>query len=111
MPARSTRDDYEPEPDPVREGLPDFDETAAGKWETGDPQEGIYPPRDHAIAANAFGTMAEEQLEGESLDQKLAREMPDFDDPRGPELRDVEQSGDTDADELEFEGQFRDPDM
>jgi hypothetical protein len=79
MPAHGVPDDYKPEPDLVREGQPDFDDLAAGKEATGDPQEGTYPPRDHAIAANAFGTTAEEQREGESLDQKLARELPDFD--------------------------------
>jgi hypothetical protein len=97
VPARSVPDDYQPEPNLVREGQPDFDDVAPGKWETGDPQEGRYPPRDHAIAANAFGTTAEEELEGESLDQKLAREMPDFDDPRQPDHRDVELVGESDA--------------
>src|SRR3954468_24314608 len=104
MPARSTPDDYRPEPDLVREGQPDFDDIAPGKEATGDPQEGNYPPRDHAIAANAFGTTAEEQLDGESLDQKLAREMPDVDDPRGPDHRDVALVGDPDAADEEFEG-------
>ena len=105
MPARSTPDDYEPEPDPAREGVPEFDDIAPGKWETGDPQEGTYPPRDHAIAANAHGTTAAEELEGESLDEKLAREMPDVGDPRGPDHRDVELVGDSDAEEAEFQGE------
>ena len=103
MPVRSRPDDYEPEPDLVREGQPEFDDVAPGKWETGDPQEGRYPPRDHAIAANAFGTTAEEEREGESLDQKLAREMPDFGDERGPDHRDVQLVADPDAAEEEFE--------
>jgi len=110
VPVRSTPDDYEATPDAEREGVPEFDEYASGKEETGDPQEGSYPPRDHPIAANAFGTTPAEELEGESLDQKLAREMPEVDDPRRADLSDVERSGDSDADELEFEGKRDDPD-
>ena len=32
---------------------------------------------DHGFGVDSFGTTAEEQLEGESLDQELARERPD----------------------------------
>jgi len=103
MAVRGTPDDYKPEPDSIREGQPDFDDIASGKLATGDPQEGTYPPRDHPIAVHAHGVTAEEQLEGESLDEKLARELPDFGDPRGPEHRDVIEGGSDEVEELDFE--------
>lgn len=97
MAVRSTPDDYAPSPAAKREGQQEWDDIAPGKAATGDPQEGEYPPRDHAIAANAFGTTEREQLEGESIDQKLAREMPDFGDPRRPDHTDVQLVGESDA--------------
>jgi hypothetical protein len=77
--ARRERDD-----DPDRsldldaEGIPDLEGPAPGKLETGDPQEGLYPPRDVPVAALDHGTTAREQAEGLSLDDRLAREEPEL---------------------------------
>lgn len=59
------------------EGIPDLDASPASLEATGDAQEGMAIPRDHAIAADDFGTTAYEEFTGESLDGRLARELPD----------------------------------
>jgi hypothetical protein len=43
----------------------------------GDEQEAAIMRADHAFAAESFGTTAEEALEGESLDARLAEERPE----------------------------------
>jgi hypothetical protein len=43
----------------------------------GDEQEAAIMQADHAFATESVGTTAEEQLAGESLDQRLAEERPD----------------------------------
>jgi len=59
------------------EGMPDLDGPLDEKVITGDPQEGLAPPNDAPRASVDFGTTAEEQRHGESLDLRLAREEPD----------------------------------
>jgi len=59
------------------EGVPDLEGPLPGKAATGDPQEGLAPPADAPRASVDFGTTAEEQRHGESLDLRLARENPD----------------------------------
>jgi hypothetical protein len=77
--ARRERDD-----DPDRslnldaEGIPDLEGPAPGKVQTGDPQEGLYPPRDRPVASLDRGTTAREQAEGPSLGDRLAREEPEL---------------------------------
>jgi hypothetical protein len=65
------------EPDVREAGFPDTVDDA-------DPQDRTYPepqepalPGDDYLGAQAVGTTATEELEGESLDEKLAREVPD----------------------------------
>lgn len=58
------------------EGLPQGD-TQESKEATGDPQEGIFMPRDRSVAVEDYGTTEEEEAEGESLDGRLARKLPD----------------------------------
>ena len=61
------------------EGIPDHEGPLPAKARTGDEQEGLFPPADDEyIAADEYGTTAEEQRLGEGLDAKLAREIPDF---------------------------------
>ena len=51
-----------------------------------DPLDTGYSPPDYEPAAARFGMTVEEQLEGESLDRRLAQEVPDVsaeDDPVG----------------------------
>jgi hypothetical protein len=59
------------------EGVPDLAGPLDEKVMTGDPQEGLPPPNDAPRASVDFGTTAEEQRHGESLDLRLAREEPD----------------------------------
>lgn len=78
------RDDEYPTPlsDPEAEGLPqtaDDDSTANDDVLTGREADGPEPaqlPGDRTpVAVDSFGTTAEEQLDGESLDYKLQREQ------------------------------------
>jgi hypothetical protein len=79
------RDSDYPTPvsDPESEGLPgtaDDDSTAnddvdSGRWADGPDPAAL--PSDRPQAVNRFGTTAEEQRAGESLDQRLAQEEPD----------------------------------
>src|SRR3954469_5199750 len=80
------RDDDYPTPvsDPEAEGLPgtaDDDSTAYDDVDTGRVADGPDPaalPAEHPLAVDKFGTTAEEQREGESLDYRLAQEQPDI---------------------------------
>jgi hypothetical protein len=65
------------EPDIRQAGFPDTVDDA-------DPQDQNYPepqepalPGDTYLGSEAVGTTAQEELEGESLDEKLSREVPD----------------------------------
>jgi Family of unknown function (DUF5709) len=64
---------------------------------------GVAPP-EHWSAAEKFGDTAEEQEEGESLDQRLAEEEPDVafevDDERLEDVAGDEDTGDEDVDGL-----------
>jgi hypothetical protein len=62
-----------PEPaDPFEDdGLPAGEDGLPGKIITGDAQDGIVPPADHAIAVDDFGTTPREMAEGESLTDRL----------------------------------------
>ena len=73
------RDDPHPSSELEEEGIPDHVGPLPGKAMTGDQQEGLSPPRDRPVASEDLGTTAEEQREGESLDERLAREEPDLD--------------------------------
>jgi len=59
------------------EGVPDLGGPLDEKVITGDPQEGLPPPNDAPGASVDFGTTADEQRHGESLDMRIAREVPD----------------------------------
>jgi hypothetical protein len=59
---------------PEDEGIPDLDQALPEKEITGDPQEGLVVPRDDPRAVEEHGTTAGEQREGETLDERLARE-------------------------------------
>jgi hypothetical protein len=59
------------------EGIPDPGDAEGDQVVTGDVEGRLIAPRDHAIAADDFGTTAAEERDGESLDGRLAREQPD----------------------------------
>lgn len=83
------------------EGIPDLEGPLPSKEETGDAQEGLAPPHDRATAALDTGTTAAEQLAGETLDERVAREEPDDD----------ADTGDLEAGEEEPEGRDEDDDL
>src|SRR4051794_9611962 len=78
--------------DPESEGLPgtaDDDSSADDEVDTGRWADGSDPaalPSEHPLAVDKFGTTAEEQRAGESLDHRLSQEQPDVqpEDPLGP---------------------------
>src|SRR4249919_1796107 len=45
--------------------------------DAGEGLEAMIEQADHAFGAESFGTTAEEELRGESLDQRLSEEQPD----------------------------------
>jgi hypothetical protein len=67
----------------------------------GDPLDVGYEPADRWSGANRFGTTPAEEAQGESLDQRLSEEEPDF----GADEDDT----DTDEDELTRRGYDEDP--
>jgi hypothetical protein len=67
----------EPENDFEREGIPDPGDAAPELEATGDTGYGLIAPGDRPVAADGFGTTAEEEATGEPLDLRLAREEPD----------------------------------
>ncbi len=84
------RDEYLPHvSDPEADGLPDTaddDSTAGDDLATGRQADGPDPaelPGDLPLGMDHYGNTAQEQLDGESLDQKIAREQWDspIDDP------------------------------
>ena len=81
-----------------------------------DPEEPALPG-DRYIGVDAVGTTDEEQIEGESLDQKVAREVPDtIADPRDDRPREtdgyVDETADADglADTDVYAGRLVEPD-
>lgn len=63
--------------EPEREGIPDYaDDASPERGQVPDPQEPALPG-DEPQAVFEHGTTVDEQLEGERLDRRLAREEPD----------------------------------
>ncbi len=90
------------------QNLRDYEELDASDTLAGPPGDdpldrGLVPPY-HWSAAEKFGTTAEEQQAGESLDQLLAEEEPDedveFDDDLPEAAETDEEAGDEDVDGL-----------
>jgi hypothetical protein len=59
------------------EGIPDPGWTAENQVVTGQQEGTVEPPRDVPLAAEDYGTTAEEMHDGEPLDVRLSREEPD----------------------------------
>jgi hypothetical protein len=59
------------------EGIPDLEGPLPQKVQTGDEQEGLYPPGDDYVGADAHGVTESEQREGALLDERVAAERPD----------------------------------
>jgi uncharacterized protein DUF5709 len=90
------RDDWDADSE---DGLQDTTE-ALDDDEIGDPYDVGYEPSDRWAGANRFGTTAAEERQGESLDQRLSEEEPDFG---------AEDVTDTDEDESTRRGWEEDP--
>jgi len=70
---------HTPDPaDPYEDaGLPATDDALPGKLITGDVQDDVVVPTDHATYVNAYGTTDLESELGEPLSSRLAHEEPD----------------------------------
>ncbi len=67
----------DPESDFENEGIPDPEEFNPETVATGDTAYGLDVPRDHAVAADDYGTTGVEEAAGEGLDRRVGREEPD----------------------------------
>lgn len=76
---------YDNDDDLDREGIPVLQDSI-------NVDEGMIPPRDHARAAESFGTTSEEERREESLEDRAVQELPDL----TPESIDVEDADDSD---------------
>jgi hypothetical protein len=63
------------------EGIPPVEGQIPAKVFTGDTNDGVLPPRTFPLAVEDWGTTAAEQLEGESVEQRAARETPERESP------------------------------
>jgi hypothetical protein len=72
-----THRDPDPGSELEAEGVPDMSDVDTPQRISGDTHEMIPPPGDEPGASVDFGTTAEEERQGESLDGRLAREEPD----------------------------------
>jgi Family of unknown function (DUF5709) len=99
--------------DPEAEGLPgtaDDDSGASDDVFTGREADGVEPaalPADQPTAVDRFGSTAQEQLDGESLDYKVARERAEssVDEPLGA-AADPDLAGEADSDEAAAQSEF-----
>jgi uncharacterized protein DUF5709 len=72
------------------EGIPELEDQPVGKVLSGETPDGPAPPRDYPLGAEEFGTTAAEDAMGETLAQRVAREVPDV--PVGEGLDDDDES-------------------
>jgi hypothetical protein len=71
------RDDATPVATQADTGVSGIDIDVDESMTAGEILDREHSPVEHAVAVNDFGTTADEQREGESLDGRLAREEPD----------------------------------
>ncbi|MFI7240192.1 DUF5709 domain-containing protein [Streptomyces cyaneofuscatus] len=64
-------------------------ENTLGERDLDDQMEEGYSPPERPLGVDKFGTTGEEEREGESLDQRLAQEVPDVQPPDGDGIGDV----------------------
>jgi hypothetical protein len=83
-------DVYQPENSDVQ-NRPSGDldmENALGERDLDEMMAEGYSPPERPLAVGKYGTTGEEQLRGESLDQRLAQETPDVEPPEGDGIGD-----------------------
>lgn len=66
-------------------------ENTLGERGLDDQMEEGYSPPERPLGVNKFGTTGKEEREGESLDQRLAQEVPDVEPPAGDGIGDVQE--------------------
>ncbi|MGY1742605.1 MULTISPECIES: DUF5709 domain-containing protein [unclassified Blastococcus] len=81
-------------------GLLDASDTLEDLGGVGDVLDRGWSPAERPWGVDEWGTTGEEESAGESLDGRLARELPDLDDPEGDGLGDT---SDTDGEPLDDE--------
>lgn len=63
------------------EGIPPVEGQIPTMVFSGDTNDGVLPPRTFPLAVEDWGTTAAEQREGESVERRAAREMPEHERP------------------------------
>ena len=87
-PGGMTEDEgHDPGVEPEDEGIPDLQDGSPEAEAANDPQRAPVPG-DEPVAVESYGTTFTEQVEGESLDDRLAEEEPDVGDEGAEELPD-----------------------
>ncbi|MCX5071849.1 DUF5709 domain-containing protein [Streptomyces sp. NPDC054949] len=82
-------DVYQPQPDDERSEEPDMDHSV-GELDTDARLDQGYSPPERPYASDRHATTGEEQQQGESLDERLAREVPDVRPPAGDGIGDLD---------------------
>jgi len=91
---------HDPGAEPEDEGMPDFADGSPEAELANDPQRASVPG-DEPVAVESYGTTFAEQVEGESLDDRLAEEEPDVGDEAAEEPEN-EQAGQLSDDPLSW---------
>ncbi|MEU1090835.1 DUF5709 domain-containing protein [Streptomyces sp. NPDC005576] len=93
MPDEARGDDvYQPQGDGQDPPNDELDmEDALGERNLDDQMEEGYSPPERPLGVNKFGTTGDEERRGESLDQRIAQEVPDIEPPDGDGIGDVAQ--------------------
>ncbi|MFD6425489.1 DUF5709 domain-containing protein [Streptomyces sp. NPDC060198] len=91
MPDQARGDDvYQPQDDGQDPPNDDLDmEDALGERDLDDQMEEGYSPPERPLAVDKYGTTGAEEREGESLDQRLAQETDDVEQPDGDGIGDL----------------------
>lgn len=92
---------HDPGAEPEDEGMPDLQDGAPEAEEANDPQR-IPVPVDEPVAAERFGTTFAEQVEGESLDERLSEEEPEVAEDAAAAGPDTDQAGQLSDDPLSW---------
>lgn len=80
---------HDPGAEPEDEGIPDLQDDSPEAELANDPQRESVPG-DEPVAVERYGTTFAEQVEGESLDERLSEEEPDVGDEAAEEPADVQ---------------------
>ncbi|HEV7626738.1 MAG TPA: hypothetical protein VGO89_09580 [Streptomyces sp.] len=80
---------HDPGAEPEDEGFPDYQDGSPEAEQANDPQRASVPGNE-PVAVDRFGTTFAEQVEGESMDERLAEEEPDVGDEGAEEPGDVQ---------------------